>query len=189
MKKITKLFLLLTLVLPFTNCGDFAISADIIKPRWDLSKPIYIAVVLHDGMNNLPHAAGNLAALKTAIQTAGGTVSDIPVDQVIYLDNSDAPPCDATTSAIDAHTPLPDDRTIVVCHSTAVLATYTQEMMDAIMRHELGHLLGNRGGHLMDGISIMCPNATARTEQKTYTEADIEYICRSRNSINGICGN
>lgn len=181
-------YCLLSLVIVGVGCGgEFARSAELIGPRWDLSKPIYVEVVLHDGMNNLPHAAENVAALKTAIQMAGGIVSEVPVDQVIYLDNSDAPPCTSSdTNEVDAWVPLPLDRAVTICHSNAVLSTFTQEQRIAIMLHELGHLFGNRGGHLMDGVSIMNPTATDHVGQ-SYTWADKEYLCSSGNTIHGVC--
>lgn len=164
MKKLALLLILLF------GCGN---------PSWDLSKPIFVYVD-----STTPKEDMYSRAATKAITSIGGLVSYDPrVSQKLSI-SLGGKHCD--DQSVVAYTALPNDHFIGVCPKEAT-TTRTQDYIDDVMKHELGHALSGRYDHLdCSTLAVMSPSVSCHALQP-YIKLDIDYICSNGHTINGKC--
>lgn len=183
-------------------CGPVSSDPRIFGPTWDLRKPISIKVEnkqLPNGGTSFPAPELFLAGMERAVLQAGGVVTkDQTAEQTITLFDTDGGKCDGN-SVFAYTTTQPVNRRVAVCHSIAVLNNYYDRDPDfatALMFHELGHMLGNKGTHIGgDDIPIgSCPtafvmawNVRCHINVRSYVGEDLSYVCGSGSTVGGAC--
>lgn len=185
--KSSLLFLLL-----FSGCEGYELGDSLFGPRWDLSKRIYITLSDH-----MPKPMLVRAATIQAIIQAGGTVTEDPkADQKIEIVDTDDGPCPLPYKL--AFTITPVDGVIHLCRTNLINIPYTQNSLTDVLFHELGHELSNRGKHIggedlvlnyvdCKSHAVMSSSTDCHPGVTAYTPEDIDYICSTGNTINGIC--
>lgn len=187
------------LMLCVVGCGGG--DPRVFGPRYNLSAPIYVELedkLTPDGRSSFPHPEEWRQALQNAVSLARGrTTQDRSAKQYITLYNTDSGKCDNRNTFAFA-----DDLTwnrIAICHSLIVVNDAFFAASDRkldLMLHELGHILGGHGGHIGgDDIpvdecpfkNIMAWNIRCHPGLSRYEGVDLDYVCSSGNTINGIC--
>lgn len=185
-----------------SSCGPLTPDPHIFGPTWDLHKPIAIIVenkVLDNGATSFPAPELFVAAMERAVLQAGGTLTtDSSTSQKITLFDTDGGKC--TGASVFAYTETqPVTRRVAICHSITVLNNYYQRNVDfvtAIMFHELGHMLGNKGWHIggddipngeCPTMYVMAWNARCHIDVKSYVGDDFAYVCDSGSTVGGVC--
>ena len=161
----------------------------------DLGRPIRIF-----SASNLPQASWYLEGLVQAIEEVGGYVQNTPDAQVIPLLDTDGGDCE-DQNTYQAFVAL--GKAIYICHSLAVRnGSFGKWEVGQLMRHELGHYLGNRAwhrpceSHLIMSPTVTCLlcssyDANGMCTEKVLTYAEdpdaVSYVCDTGYTIGGIC--
>lgn len=169
MRKFIVLFLLLL------SCGP-------LQSGWDLNKPIFVSV-----NSDVPNSDLFFRGINKAIKATGGIITSTSTIQILYISsgnpNSDLECKDKNRAAVAIL--KPDGNRIVVC---PVVNNPTQAEADAFMYHELGHILSFRTDHLpCESKAIMAPTITCHGRVDVYPKLDVDYICSTGHTMNGMC--
>ncbi len=160
------------LLLFFLGCSN---------PTWDLSKPIYVYTD-----TSTPHASLYQIGAQSSIKELGGSISfNYLENQRLVIHQSSTGSC--TNPIVEAYSELSgDDHHIAICESTRQ-GLYSQADIDDIIMHEIGHIFASRSDHLdCASKNVMAPDRKCHTHMP-YSKADIDYICSTRNTIDGKC--
>lgn len=183
-------------------CGPLDLDPHIFGPTWDLRKPIAVKVEnkqLQNGATSFPAPELFTAAMERSISQAGGIVTkDLTTQQVITLFDTDGDKCSG--ASVFAYSEIrPVTRRVAICHSITVLNDYYNRDIDfvtAIMFHELGHMLGNKGWHIGgDAVPngecptryVMAWNARCHINVNDYVGDDLSYVCDGASTVGGVC--
>ncbi len=176
-----------------TGCGSYVPPDSLFGPRWDLRRPVYVSI-----SDTMPKHDQVLQAVRAAVVLSGGTLTPNPETlQFWHVGDTDGGNCQAD-NGVSAFTDLPANGTSFFCHSTTVLASYSQQQIDAIAAHEWGHELANRRDHIggepvtppaanCTSHAVMSNNIVCHPNEPVYGPADRSYICDWHNVIGGLC--
>lgn len=162
---------LLIFLFTLMNCG---IDSDSINPpkRWNLWEPIYIK----NELEIRPDKDQLLfTGMRNAIINAGGSISELPVKQVLIIKSTNEENCKRSTTRAFTH--FPTNGIINFCTNFALSMTYDEASATNTAMHELFHQFSNRDDHLdcTDEKPIMAATADCSNNRTTYSEADKIY--------------
>lgn len=174
---------LLIFLFTLMNCG---IDSDSINPpkRWNLWEPIYIK----NELEIRPDKDQLLfTGMRNAIINAGGSISELPVKQVLIIKSTNEENCKRSTTRAFTH--FPTNGIINFCTNFALSMTYDEASATNTAMHELFHQFSNRDDHLdcTTERPIMAATADCSNNRTTYSEADKIYCGTKGYTIGGNC--